>query len=293
MRAMYLQAGDVRTRCLVDGDGDAVLLLHGVGLSADLWLHNVRDLGQRHRMVAPDLLGHGFTSVGEVLDKDFRGALTTHICAVMDALALGSVTIVGSSVGALVAALVYFRMPDRVKGLVIVGSGSCFTADEAARKMYSDTYQNAMTAIKQASLESCRARLARICWDARSVPEEVLLPQLTSYALPEVQAFYEALLDDLRSRPAPPEQRVVDRLGEIRVPTLVISGREDPRCSPETAASGAARIPQSHLTILPRCGHLPFLEYPNLFNSLVSDFVEGAHNPLFGDPSLSPYLTHA
>src|SRR5262249_283155 len=135
-----------------------------------------------------------------------------------------------------------------------------------------ESYKNAMSAMSDPTLDSCRNRLANICYDRSAVPEEILPLQLTSYALPEVLEFY------LESRRATVEQmrpyRVFDRLEELKVPTLIIWGREDVRGIYQRAVEAQKRLPNAKLVTFEKCGHLPYIEHPNLFNQTVKEFLK-------------------
>src|SRR5206468_11751619 len=72
---------------------------------------------------------------------------------------------------------------------------------------------------------------------------------------------------------ASPQHRVYTRLEEIRVPCLIITGRQDVRASWERAEQGAKRMPGAQLVIFENCGHLPFLEHPERFNDVVRGFL--------------------
>jgi pimeloyl-ACP methyl ester carboxylesterase len=61
MQIKFKTVDEVRMRYLVAGSGKAVVLVHGIGLSCECWLRNVEALAQRYTVLAPDLLGHGFT----------------------------------------------------------------------------------------------------------------------------------------------------------------------------------------------------------------------------------------
>jgi pimeloyl-ACP methyl ester carboxylesterase len=77
----------------------------------------------------------------------------------------------------------------------------------------------------------------------------------------------------LRAARAAKHHNVEDRLGDIRVPTLIVWGKEDRITPPEVAERFHARIPGSHLVYLPNCGHAPMLEQPEAFDVAVSEWL--------------------
>lgn len=189
----------------------------------------------------------------------------------MDELELDSFDVLGSSYGALVAALLYFEAPIRVESLTLVGSGSVFHPPEQQAATLKQVYANGSGAMENPSLDSCRMRIANICYSPTSVPEEVLLTQLTSYALEDRLAAYQDTVEGLMLSCENNQAQVFGRLHEIAVRTLVITGREDIRARWKLHEEGSKRIPICRLEVFERCGHLPFLEAAERFNSLINE----------------------
>jgi pimeloyl-ACP methyl ester carboxylesterase len=196
-----------------------------------------------------------------------------HLTGLADALGLERFAVAGSSFGGLLAGLWYFRISRRIEKLIIIGSGAAFNTEEEMAAVLPQVYKNGIAAIDDPTVESCRRRLANICYDPSSVAPEILLPQLTSYALPEIVEAYKqtlaAMTDVERSRP----HQIRSQLEQIAIPTQIIWGREDSRGIHRRAVEAAARIPRAELVTFERCGHLPFMEHPKLFNETVLGFL--------------------
>ncbi len=275
MRVSFIDAGGVRTRVLHEGDKEprTLLLVHGFGGLAEHWLRNIDALSRHYRVIAPDLIGHGFTERVALDGQPPHPRTAAHLLAVLDRLGVDKFSVVGSSYGALISTLLYFERPDRVEKLVICGSGSMFNTDEELAKALPQAYENAMGAMRSATLEACRVRLGNICFDPAAVPEATALANLISIALPGVvEAYGEAMrgmMDMEKSR----AWRVLDRLETIRLSSLIVWGREDPRGVYQRAVECVKRFPDARLVTFERCGHLPFLEHPDLFNAEVLRFL--------------------
>jgi 2-hydroxy-6-oxonona-2,4-dienedioate hydrolase len=273
MRVRFVNVNGARTRCLYEGKGYPVVLLHGVGLSADIWLRNIDRLAEDFSVYAPDLPGHGFSAPIDLTATPLQAALVEHLSSLADVLGLQRFAVAGSSFGGLLAGLWYFRMPRRIEKLIIIGSGAAFNAEEEMAAVLPQVYENGIAAINDPTLESCRRRLANICYDPSSVAPEVLLSQLTSYALPEIVEAYKqtlaAMTDVERSRP----YQIRERLAQITVPTHIIWGREDRRGFHRRAVEATAQISRADMVTFERCGHLPFMEHPDLFNESVLAFL--------------------
>jgi len=274
MRVKFVDVDGVRTRYYEAGDGPMLLLIHGAAMAADVWIRTLDPLADRFRVVAPDLLGNGFTGAG-----DYRGGpphpyYVRHLFGLLDAIGIDRFAAAGSSLGALIAALLYFEAPRRVTGLVFVGSGSTLTTDEALmRHSTARAYANGRTAFLDMSYEDCRRRMNNIVADPGSVPESLVLMQLTANSLPGALDAYDVRMQGLMDIEATRPYRVGDRLGEIDVPVLAVLGRNDPRGRYEQAVADFARLPMARIETMERCGHYPQLEHPEEFNAMIRDFL--------------------
>lgn len=273
MRAAFADIDGIRTRYLYAGKGHPLLMLHGVGISGDCFVPNIDALADEFAVYAPDMLGHGFTDAVDYHGGPPQPHIVRHLGKLVDHLGLDRYSVCGSSFGALIAALMYFDRPEWVASLILVGSGSVFHPPDEQAEALRAALANARTAMADPTLESCRQRLANICFDPASVPEELLLVQITSYALPDRFPAYQATIAGLINSVASDEHRVYTRLAQIQVPCLVITGREDIRASWQRTQEGCQRIPKAQLIIFEHCGHLPFLEHPSRFNNEVRPFL--------------------
>ncbi|PWI45806.1 alpha/beta fold hydrolase [Streptomyces sp. ICBB 8177] len=131
MDLRMIDAGGIRLACRVSGDpgGPPVVLLHALGEDGSDWTAVAEELGRRHRVFTPDLRGHGRSDrPGQYafeLMRDDLGAL-------LDALRLERPTLVGHSMGGVVAYLYAAKHPDRVDRLVLEDTPPPFPLDAAA-----------------------------------------------------------------------------------------------------------------------------------------------------------------
>jgi pimeloyl-ACP methyl ester carboxylesterase len=276
MQVRLLEIAGIHTRILEAGSGEPVLLLHPVGFSGDVWFRNIPTLGRRFSVCAPDMLGHGFT---DLYDRDGligHGPVLAHVAALVDALNWDRFAVIGSSFGALVAGLLYLLMPDRVTRLMIVGSGSAVQPQAETEISLRKTLANGAAAMDAPTWENCRKRLSNLCFDAAAVHDELILSQLTGYARNGAAQSYRALLAAMSDPVLNEPYRLWGRYGEIAIPTLLLWGREDPRADHARAEKTVTLFPQARLVTFERCGHLPFLEYPDAFDGVVTDFLAGS-----------------
>ena len=274
MQVKFVNVKGIQTRCLFEGSGYPLLLIHGGGIGSESWYCNIDELAKHYYVIAPDLVYHGFTG-----PKEYQGGaplqdIIDHLVDFVEVMGLEKLAVAGSSLGALLATHVYFNMPERVEKLILIGSGSSFNTAEQSQRTRSESIQNAMTAISNPTLESCRKRMGNICYDPTVVPDEMLLSQMTNYALPGFAETHErvrrAMIEPGQEQPF----RIDDRIEQIKIPTLVITGREDPRAIYESTVEGAKRLPNGRLVTVEKCGHLPYIEHPELFHQEVLKFMK-------------------
>jgi pimeloyl-ACP methyl ester carboxylesterase len=273
MHARFLNVGGVRTRILECGDKAPVLLLHPVGFSADVWFRTLPVLGQQLRTVAPDLLGHGFSDLYDAQGRIGHAAIFEHLKALVDELDWGEFSVIGSSFGAQMATLLALSMPRRVNRLIIVGSGTTLQTEAETTATLTRTLANASRAFDAPTWESCRARLADLCFDQAQRHDEIILSQLTAYAREGAAQSYKSLLAAMLDADAARPYRVRERLSEIEAPTLLVWGREDPRASYRRAEESVALFKNARLVTFDRCGHLPFMEHPERFVETMLSFL--------------------
>jgi len=257
------------------GQGPAVFLLHGIGVSGDTFIRNFADLGQRYTVYAADMLGHGFTGAVDFGGEPPQLRIARHINRLAEILGVQRYSAGGSSFGALIAGLMWFERPERIDNLILIGSGSVFhPADEQAKTLRA-AYANGSQAMTDPTQNSCRKRMAAICYEPGMVAEEILPVQLTSYALPDRLDAYRRTVDGVIASLGVGENRVLTRLEQMRVRTLILTGREDIRAQWQLHVEGRKRMPNARLVIFEKCGHLPYLEYPAKFNETVDAFLSG------------------
>lgn len=242
-------------------DGDLVLLLHGLGGSRTAWEPQLAALAAAgHRAVAWDMPGYGASDAVEPLTF---AAIADAAVELLDVLGVGRAHLVGLSFGGQHALHVVLRHPDRVASLVLADTSAVFGADGTDRDVW------------------IASRLAAI--DAGATPADLARPVLTAIAGPgfdgtdldaAVAAFSRIGVDGFRAAVrCLPDHDVVDRLGEITAPTLVIVGELDTETPVSYAEVLADGIAGARLVVVPDAGHLTPSESPDTFNRHLVGFL--------------------
>ena len=261
-----------------DGPPDAtpLLLIHGAGAAADTWVRNLDALAADRSVFAPDLLGHGFTDGTTHGDRAPQDVQLAHLLALIDHWGLTTFHVAGSSFGALLAALVYFARPEQVERLVLIGSASGFHPPTDQAGVLAGVLANQLKAFDRPTPETIRARNVGSNYDKADGFDEIVLVQLNYMALPDRKRFFQETIQGLIRTADSPEWRVYHRLEQIAAPTLVITGRDDPRADWRQVQESALRIPNAAFHRFDACGHKPFSERVERFNRVTRAFLAEA-----------------
>jgi pimeloyl-ACP methyl ester carboxylesterase len=275
MRVRFVDVDGIQTRCLMGGNEGAypLLLLHGYGGTADVWIRNIDELSRDFFVVAPDMLNSGLTDFVDTGGRPPQGQTLAHMRRLADILGFKSFCPCGTSYGGLIAALLYFDMPERVNKLILNGSGTCFNEDAdlvATLKRVLVTFGPVM---ENASIEGCRTSMSAQALDPKSVPEEILPVMASSYARRDMLRHWKTGIEGLLDIEACKPYNVRDRLEQIAAETLVVWGREDRGAIYASGVAGAKRMPRAELVTFEKCGHKPMFEYPELYNDIVRAFL--------------------
>jgi pimeloyl-ACP methyl ester carboxylesterase len=254
-----LELAGVSTAMLEGGDGPPVVLLHSSGEFAALWTRVIPDLVTTHRVVAPDLPGHGASEVADGrLDTDdvvaWLDALIEHTCPSPPAL-------VGHGLGGAIAARFAIAHPDRLSGLVLVDALGLDRFDPAP------SFGLALHRFMEQPTEHTRDVLFEQCFvDPDGLRQQLgqRWEPLAAYALdrartPGMQAALGSLMPQLGLPAILPAD-----LARIAVPTTMIWGRHDLQVRLPVAEAASARHGWP-LHVIEDAGDDPALEQPQAF----------------------------
>jgi pimeloyl-ACP methyl ester carboxylesterase len=249
----------------VHGNGPAVVLVHAGIADSRMWEPQLRSFSESHTVVRLDLPGFGNSPI-ETNPISYRGS----VADVLDAAGIERAAVVGTSLGGMVALDFGLDSPERVSALVLVGAG---TDDHD----YSEEMQ-AFDAAEEAALErgdlEAAVNVNLEFWVAgpRRTLDDVDPKIRELVAEMQRQAFAQSQgHDDLRaSRLDPPASQ---RLAEVRVPTLVVTGDEDVDDILVMGDRLARDIPGAERATIAGAAHLPNLEQPEEFDRVVLDFL--------------------
>ena len=245
------------------GQGAAVVLLHGFPFNRSMWREQIEFLNARdYRCVAPDLPGLGENkSASEVNTME---DMARDVAALMDELKIDSAIICGLSMGCYVAFEFAHLFPARMSALVLAG-GRCGGPDKAEKQ---SREQQARRVLEQGFAPSVESIL------------QSLLAAQTLAEKPEVVARVREMVAKTDPRGAAAAQRGMAArrdycgdLPQISVPTLIVAGRDDGVRKPIDAETIRVGIKSSRIEIIDDAGHLMNIEQPEIFNAAVLEFL--------------------
>jgi pimeloyl-ACP methyl ester carboxylesterase len=259
------------------GEGEPIVFVHGISGSWQNWLENLPHFSHSHRAIALDLPGFGSSPMPSwPIDMQAYGRLLHDFC---EKLGLGKeVTLVGNSMGGLVAAEAVLAEPQRFRRLVLVSAAGFINTwlphqrGVATSRAWS-RFGARVGALARFSVTHPLARWLNFRFVIRypgRLRKELLWEQVNS-GVP-CPGFADALTALI-------EYDARDRLEEIEIPVMIIWGFEDWVISAAAALSYHRRIPQSRLEIFEHTGHVPQLERPSRFNAVVEDFIASNRDP--------------
>ncbi|MCB8882153.1 alpha/beta hydrolase [Acidisoma cellulosilytica] len=275
MRVAYIEANGILTRCYVEGSGPPLLLVHGIGASTDSWMRVIDPLSKYFTVIAPDLMGHGFTGVGDFESGPPQPHMVKHLLGVLDAFGIDKFFLCGSSYGALLALLIYFARKGKVEKLTLLSSASVSMPDEQRLESFRAAKAAALATMANPSLETVRKRLAGMVYDLASVPHALEIMQMNVFAQPHLKRGFEAIMEGKMNLEACREWDVHNRFGEIDCPLLMLWGLNDPRANADRAMALGRQAREAYFVGLPDCAHVPHVEQPEMVTDLMTRFAAG------------------
>jgi pimeloyl-ACP methyl ester carboxylesterase len=271
-----LTAGGVRARALEEGAGDAVVLVHGAAAWAENWMLTMPALaGAGYRAIALDLPGFGKSERARSPRYfDHPDAYYVRFLReAMDALELEAAHLVGHSMGGAVAAIAAAALPERFRSLALAAPGAFGTTLPLSFRLASLRIAGlfarfAPAALVRSSVNACFA-------DPGCVPDW-LYEHAHRYARAGGAAEFARLMHyGVTLRGVRPElrDRWEDAIRAIRIPTLVVWGREDVIVPLTHLVEVRARLPHARVALIERAGHLVQIERPDEFNAALLAFL--------------------
>ena len=259
----------VRMRYFVGGDGPPLVLVHGLGGAASNWTELAPLLAGRHRLLVPDLPGHGGSSALPAVSG--LEPFADRVALVAEREGMLPAPVIGHSLGGMVVLRLALRRPADVQAVVLAGAAGLSIGNVWGRELLSlfTSVRPGRLAARYRGWVSRSGLLRRIVFGFVSVADPI---GLTDEA---VEGFLAAQLLHTDVDGAWQALRVDDprqELEAVRCPVLVLWGAEDVQLPLDDAFEYTRRL-RARLRVIPGCGHLLIGERPDACARAIEDFL--------------------
>ena len=236
---------------------DTLLFLHGLGASAERWENVIPLFAKKFRVVVPDLIGFGYS------DKPIVDYTTDYFAEFLskfvNKIGIKNLNIIGSSLGGQIAAE-YVINNMNVRKLVLVSPSGIMKHSTPALDAYISA---AMYPSSESALNAFQVMSGR-----KKINEKIVSGFMERMQLPNAKrAFMSTLLELTNS------EITIKKLKLITIPTLIVWGENDPVIPIKYAQPFVSAINDCRFYKMVGCGHTPYVEKPEKFFEIMSNFL--------------------
>jgi 3-oxoadipate enol-lactonase len=238
----------------------AVVLGHSLGSNSDMWGYQLPLLATRYRVLVYDLPGHGESD--PPVKEDSFDDLASDLATLLEHMGISQATLVGLSIGGMIAQHFALLYPDRLQAMVLCSTG--FQTDEAGKKIFGDRIAQVSERGIEPQVDASMSRwfTPQFLSDAPATIEWVR----RMYRKTSPAGFINACRAVL-------ELNTLDRLPDITAPTLLVPGELDPTFPVSVSRNMQSRIKNAELKVLAGAAHIGNVERPHEFNEILFKFL--------------------
>jgi len=259
---MLIKANGIQMNCELSRKRDApvVMLSHSLGANLLMWNPQMSALESHFRVLRYDIRGHGESDAP-------KGPYTLHllgedVVGLLDVLGIKKMHFVGLSMGGMIGQHVALNHPDRLLSLVL-----CDTSSMMPKESQPTIQERIDTARRQGMQALVAPTLERWFTPSFLTKKSEMVDLIRKQLLATSVEGYVGCSEAIRTL------NYLERLGEIRVSTLIIVGEDDPGTPVAAAQAMHERIRKSTLVVLPSAQHLSNVEQPEAFNAALLGFL--------------------
>ena len=232
------------------GTGEPLMLLHGLFGALSNFSDLIEHFKHTHKVIIPILPLYDL----DLLQTTVKG-LAKHVQQFIDHKGYDQVHLLGNSLGGHVGLVYILSHPEKIKTLTLTGSSGLF------ENAMGDSYP------KRGDYEYIRAKTAETFYDPAVATKE-LVDEVFEITNSRIKVIKIIALAKSAIR-----NNLGEELGQIKVPTLLIWGKNDKVTPPFVAEDFHKLIPNSELAFIDQCGHAPMMEVPLAFNQILEKFL--------------------
>ena len=244
------------------GSGTPVVLLHGFPFNRTMWSEQIEALAPRHRVLAPDLRGHGETTVAKA--PATMEEMARDVCALMEKLNISRAAVCGLSMGGYVALALYRMFPLRARALVLADTRPGADTEEAR----ANREVQAQKALQEGMAGIADAMLPKLLAPKTVARSPAVVGRVREMILKTNPEGAAAALRGMAQR-----RDQTSFLPRIVCPALVLVGREDMITPLAESELMHREIGGSRLEIIDDAGHVSNIEQPERFNNALTKFL--------------------
>ena len=233
------------------GVGQPLMLLHGLFGALSNFSDLIEHFKHTHKVIVPILPLYDL----DLLHTTVKG-LAKHVQQFIDHKGYDQIHLLGNSLGGHVGLVYILSHPEKIKTLTLTGSSGLF------ENAMGDSYP------KRGDYEYIRAKTAETFYDPAVATKE-LVDEVFEITNSRIKVIKIIALAKSAIR-----NNLGEELGQIKVPTLLIWGKNDKVTPPFVAEDFHKLIPNSELAFIDQCGHAPMMEVPNSFNEILEQFLK-------------------
>jgi pimeloyl-ACP methyl ester carboxylesterase len=233
------------------GEGQPLMLLHGLFGALSNFSDLIEYFKHTHKVIVPILPLYDL----DLLHTTVKG-LAKHVQQFIDHKGYEQIHLLGNSLGGHVGLVYILSHPEKIKTLTLTGSSGLF------ENAMGDSYP------KRGDYEYIRAKTAETFYDPAVATKE-LVDEVFEITNSRIKVIKIIALAKSAIR-----NNLGEELGQIKVPTLLIWGKNDKVTPPFVAEDFHKLIPNSELAFIDQCGHAPMMEVPNAFNEILEKFLK-------------------
>ena len=233
------------------GVGQPLMLLHGLFGALSNFSDLIEHFKHTHKVIVPILPLYDL----DLLHTTVKG-LAKHVQQFIDHKGYDQIHLLGNSLGGHVGLVYILSHPEKIKTLTLTGSSGLF------ENAMGDSYP------KRGDYEYIRAKTAETFYDP-AVATKKLVDEVFEITNSRIKVIKIIALAKSAIR-----NNLGEELGQIKVPTLLIWGKNDKVTPPFVAEDFHKLIPNSELAFIDQCGHAPMMEVPHAFNEILAQFLK-------------------
>lgn len=265
----FVEAEGVSLRVVSEGEGAPALVLHGFTGCVESMACVSERLSARLRVHRVDLLGHGRSSSPDAVEPFKMSHCVAQLTAVLDALSIDRVVVIGYSMGGRAALSLAVAHPERIAGLILVGATPGL-ADPEQRADRRNSDEKLADEIVRDGLEPFIDRwMAKPLFASQVRLGQKALDQARAQRLAGSAHGWAQSLRGLGTGAMPP---LHSELPNLETPVLCVVGEEDAKFR-AIAEQMVAALPSGCLRVLAQAGHAAHLEQPEAFAMAVNEFL--------------------